>query len=143
MRNKSDFIPSCSRVKHRTAIFLSVLFILSGTLSCDREKGGEPKDHSNSLPVITSIQIFPENPNVTQDLNLTIRSQDPGGDPITYHYQWMKDEQEIPGENRSTLPKGNFRKGTLISVKIVPSDGKTQGKPFLSDPVKILNSPPI
>src|SRR3989304_3206396 len=110
MRNRSNSIPSCSRVKHRTAIFLSVLFILFGSLSCGREKGTEPKDYPNSPPVITSVQIFPENPNVTQDLNLTIRSQDPDGDPITYHYQWVKGEKEIPGENRSTLPKGNFQK---------------------------------
>jgi len=139
MRNRGDPIPSSRRGRYGAAILLSLLL---GSLSCSREKGTESKAHPDFPPLIISVNILPENPNVTNDLNPVIRSQDPDGDSITYQYRWIKNEKEIPGENRSTLTSGNFRKGDLISIKIVPSDGKVEGVTFLSAPVKILNSPP-
>lgn len=35
------------------------------------------------------------------------------------------------------------KKGDLIRVRVTPYDGKEEGKPFLSSPQKILNSPPV
>jgi hypothetical protein len=97
---------------------------------------------TNRLPVITSINITPQNPNKASELGFIIRSQDPDGDLVTYHYQWMKNNEEILGENKDFL-KNFFKKGDLIQVKVIPSDGKASGKPFLSDPVRILNSSPV
>jgi hypothetical protein len=39
--------------------------------------------------------------------------------------------------------RGTFKKGDIILVKVIPYDGKAKGKPFLSNPVKVLNSTPI
>ena len=96
----------------------------------------------NRPPIITSVNIAPQTPNKENDLDVITRSQDPDGDPVTYYYQWMKNNEEILGENKNILQKGNFKKGDLIQVKVTPSDGKVEGNPFLSVPVKILNSPP-
>jgi hypothetical protein len=74
---------------------------------------------------------------------LSIQSKDPDGDPITYQYQWIRNDEEILGENKNTLKSGNFKKGELIQVRVTPSDGKVNGTPFLSIIVKILNSPPV
>jgi len=74
---------------------------------------------------------------------LSIQSKDPNGDPITYQYQWIRNEEEIIGGNKNSLKDGNFKKGDLIRVRVTPSDGKASGTPFLSTPVKILNSTPV
>ncbi len=47
------------------------------------------------------------------------------------------------GENKDSLPSGSFKKGDSIQVRVTASDGKGEGNPFLSEPVKILNSPPL
>jgi hypothetical protein len=124
---------------------LCTLFILLGNFSCEKQKEVEFKSkiQTNGPPIITSVNILPQNPNKESDLDLVIRSQDPGGDPVTYYYQWMKNDEEIVGENKSILKSGNFKKGDLIQTKVTPSDGKVEGKPFLSVPVKILNSTPV
>jgi hypothetical protein len=96
----------------------------------------------NSPPVITSVRILPEGPNVGSELTALTEGHDPDSDPVTYHYQWVKNDEEILGENENTLKIGSFRKGDLIRVKVTPSDGKKEGSTFLSDPVRILNSPP-
>lgn len=119
------------------------LFSLVLILSCEGQREREFKSKSDSPPVITSVNLLPDKPNKESELNLVIRSQDPDGNPVTYYYQWIRNDEEIVGENKSTLKSGNFRKGDLIRVKVTPSNGKVDGKPFLTDPVKILNSPPV
>lgn len=127
--------------------FLTLLLIFSlslGNFSCKREsKREETKEKINSPPTITSVVILCDKPTKDNDLSLLIKSQDIDGDPITYSYQWIKNDKEIVGENRAVLLKRNFRKGDIIQVRITPSDGKITGRPFLSPPLKIINSPPI
>ncbi len=127
----------------RDRIFIiSLLLPLLLNLSCEGQKVETPKSKTHSPPVVTSVDILPEKPNKASELSLIIRSQDPDRDPITYHYQWVINGEEIPGGNGSTLTGQNFKKGDLISVKVSPSSGKTEGESFLSPPVRILNSPP-
>lgn len=129
--------------KEYSFIKFIVLLSLLLNLSCEGKKVDSPKSKTNSPPVITSVRILPEKPNKESELNLNVQSQDPDGDPITYHYQWIKNEEEIIGENKSTLRSGNFKKGDLIQVKVTPFDGKVDGKPLISAAVRILNSPPV
>jgi hypothetical protein len=127
-------------------IFLFILLIpsfLLGVCSCGPPEKEKAKAKTNSPPVITSVNILPEKPSRENDLGVSVQGHDPDQDPITYFYQWSKNGVEIAGENRNVLKSGTFNKGDLIAVKVVPSDGKEEGKPFLSSPVKILNSPPV
>ena len=124
---------------------LGILFVLLGSASCGKQGEARFKSQipTNAPPVITSATIGPETPNKESDLEVFLRSQDPDGDPINYHYQWIKNNEEILGENANILQKENFKKGDLIQVKVTPSDGKTTGSPFLSGAVKVLNSLPV
>ncbi len=132
---------SCS--KFRSITFLLFLSALVGIISCEGKKSGTSASNTNSPPVITSVTILPERPTKGIELSLSIQSKDPEGDPITYQYQWMKNDEEIVGENQASLKSGNFRKGDLIRVRVTPSDRKATGTPFLSSSVKIHNSPPV
>jgi len=119
------------------------LLLLLGIFSCGRSDKVEPGSKTNSPPVIAAVSILPEKPTRENDLGVTVQGKDPDEDPITYLYQWIKNDTEIIGENRNVLKSGTFKKGDIILAKVVPSDGKVEGKPFLSDPVKVINSPPI
>jgi len=129
----------------RAIAFSTILISFFLNFSCGKQEEGEfkPEIRTNTPPSITFVNIVPLNPNKASDLDLVIRSQDPDGDPMIYHYQWIKNDEEIPSKNKNILKSGNFKKGDLIQVKVIPSDGKAEGKLFLSDPVKILNSPPV
>jgi hypothetical protein len=120
-----------------------LLFLLGIVLSCGEQQEGEFQNKADSPPAISSVTISPNKPNKESDLSLFIQRRDTGRGPVTFRYQWVKNDEEIPGENESMLKSGNFRKGDLIRVKVTPSDGTTEGSPFLSQPVKILNSPPV
>jgi hypothetical protein len=89
------------------------------------------------------VTILPERPNRENDLSLVIQSQDADGDLVNYRYQWIKNDIEIAGESGNVLKAGSFRKGDMFQARVIPSDGKGDGKPFLSNPVKILNATPV
>jgi hypothetical protein len=110
-------------------------------LSC--EHSGDLKPKANSPPVITSVKILPKTPYNQSELNAIVQCQDPDRDPVTFRYQWMRNGEDIAGENKNVLASNNFKKGDLIQVRVTPSDGKVEGKSFSSDPLKILNSPPM
>ena len=129
--------------KFRSVTLLLLLIALVGIISCEGKKSQTSASKTNSPPVIISATILPEKPTKGSELSLSIQSKDPEGDPITYQYQWIKNDEEIVGENQPRLKNGNFRKGDLVRVRVTPSGGKVTGTPFLSPPVKIHNSPPV
>jgi hypothetical protein len=133
--------PELRRLIKSITLFFFLIIILGVNLSCEKQKDVGPK--SNSPPMITSVIILPENPTRESELNLVIQSNDPDGDPIAYRYQWIMNDDDLAGENKSTLGGGILKKGNVIQMRVIPSDGKEDGKPFLSAPVKILNSPPV
>lgn len=122
---------------------LLILPLLLGIFACGRPDKVEPGSKTNSPPVIRSVTILPENPTREKDLAVIVQGEDPDQDPITYLYQWVKNDAEMVGEKMNVLKSGTFKKGDTILVKVIPYDGKAEGKPFLSNPVKVLNTPPI
>lgn len=120
-----------------------LLFLLGMVLSCSGQQGREFQDKANLPPVVSSVTISPSNPNKESNLSLSVQSQNPSRGPVTFRYQWIKNDEEIPGESEIMLKSGNFRKGDMIRAKVTPSNGKTDGSPVSSQPVKILNSPPV
>ncbi len=129
---------------YRTIALLLFLFLVGTTdLSCEREERVEPASRGNAPPSIMSVQILPERPVADNDFSLLIQSKDPDGDPISYDYQWLKNDQEIAGENKCFLAKGTFRKGDFFRVRVVASDGKKRGQTFLSPAVQVMNSRPV
>jgi hypothetical protein len=124
------------------ALILTLLFS-AGSFSCGRQEVTERNLPKNSRPQIVSVKILPENPNKESVFNLVIESYDPDHERVAYRYQWLKNGEEMEGENKEVLRGTNLKKGDLIRVKVTPSDGKMDGEPFLSAPVRILNSPPV
>ena len=120
-----------------------IFFLLLGILACEAQKVVDSSSEANSPPVITSVNIFPEKPNKDSELGFFIEGHDPDRDPVQYDCQWIRNGEELIGENKNVLKSEKFRKGDLLRVRVTPSDGKVKGLPFLSDPVKILNSPPV
>jgi hypothetical protein len=118
-------------------------FFVAIHLSCEGRKAEPARSKTNSPPSITSVNILPEKPTRESELNLSIQSKDPDGDSVIYQFQWIRNDKEIIGENKNALSSGFFKKGDLVRARVTPSDGKVNGTPFLSAPVKILNSSPV
>jgi hypothetical protein len=150
VKKRSRMIYSSAKIRYgklfatieAAAFFVSFLFFF-GNLSCGPQDGKKLKPITNSPPVISSIDLLPEKPTAESEITAFTQGHDPDGDLITYQYQWLRNDEEITGENKNSLKSGMVKKGDFIRVRITPSDGKTNGAAFLSSPLRILDSSPI
>ena len=126
-------------------VILCILFSLAclAPFACEERKHSALSSKSNSPPVIISVTILPEKAYKGTELTLVAQGSDPDNDPITYKYQWIKNGEEMAGENKGALGGDRFRKGDSIQARVTPLDGKSQGAPLLSASVKILDSAPV
>ena len=151
MKKRKASILSLNREKIRgrclpvgdVALVFSLLLFLAGTLSCEKKGNVGSSSKADSPPSLTSAQISPGNPHQETGLTLIVQCHDPDGDPISYEYQWLRNEQEISGARGNSLKGEHFRKGDSIRAKVIASDGKSRSEPVFSSPVRILNSPPL
>ena len=136
----------CKISKRLWRIFSKIIYLIPvicfvGNLACERE--GTKASKKSGPPIITSVAILPENPTQGSELRVSIQSQGPGVDATHFRYQWIRNGEEIVGENQRTLKNVNFKKGDVIQVMLTPSDGRTGGEPLLSPSVRIVNTPPV
>ena len=95
----------------------------------------------NSVPVIDSIAILPENAKTTDNLSVSVVATDADGDAIAHDVDWY-----VNGELVSSLPTLDgfiaFSKGDEVYVEVIPSDGDDDGMQTTSAPIIIQNTPP-
>lgn len=149
MKKRNISIPLWTKERPQPCFFfsgaLAITFFLIfpfGFVSCNRQKAIAPLPRTNSPPVISAVQILPEKPVSDNDLTVSILCDDRDGDPMTYEYQWMKNDHEMSGETENVLRRGQFQKGDVIGVKVTPKDEEEKGVPVVVS-VKVLNSPPV
>ncbi len=128
---------------YRFSLISFLLFVAGINVSCGGQRSKEIPTKTSLTPVIRSVIISPERPNKESELSLVIQSHSPSKIPLTYRYQWIRNNEEISGEDGESLKSGKFKKGDLVRVKVIPYDGELVGATFWSDPVKISNMPPM
>jgi hypothetical protein len=103
----------------------------------------EPVEILNSQPVIQEVRIEPQMAFTSDSLRVHIKSLDSDEDSIDYLYQWEKNGEVLSEERGETLESGRFKKGDMVTIMVTPDDKESQGSSKRSEPVMILNSPPI
>jgi hypothetical protein len=64
------------------------------------------------------------------------------GDAEAYGYTWTVNGTDA-GLDTATIDGGSFDKGDTLSCMATPDDGEDSGEPAQSDPVTVLNTPPV
>jgi hypothetical protein len=76
------------------------------------------------------------------DLTAVPKGVDPDGDDITWDYQWIRNDEEIPGETSAVLHGDRYRRGDRITVRVTPSDAFARGEAYTPASVTIPNGAP-
>ena len=101
---------------------------------------------ANVPPVVDSASITPVAPVTDDTLTAQVASHDADGNTLTTSYQWSRNGTPIAGATGATLnlaTAGNGDRGDLIRVTVSVNDGTVSSAPTTSDPVTIVNSPPV
>jgi hypothetical protein len=76
------------------------------------------------------------------DLTALPRGVDSDGDDLSWEYQWIRNDEEIPGETAAVLRGDQYRRGDRLTVRVTPSDSFTRGEPYTPSAVTVLNAAP-
>lgn len=125
-------------LKVLTAIVLVLTFAI--LLSCSKaEESGKEGKQPPAL-TISSVTINPQDPLSSSILQAEVKPQHADTE---YTYRWLQNGEEILHETENTLESDQFSKGDTIVVEVTPSQNEVSGKAVQSEPVLILNTPPV
>lgn len=122
-----------------TVVLLGLIWFFAGERN-EEVTLSSPSIVKNRFPRITRVEIFPSEPDLQTVLTVHLESADLDHDGVTYRYQWFVNKKEV--SDQPVLPLSGFRRGDLVSVRVIPSDGKGDGDFAQSPVVKIGNNPP-
>jgi hypothetical protein len=69
------------------------------------------------------------------------RVEDPDRDPVEVRYRWLVNGLAV-GATQSKLTRRHFRRGDIIQLEAVASDGDDESEPLRSPEIHVVNSPP-
>jgi hypothetical protein len=96
----------------------------------------------NAPPRIDSVKLTPGVILPGTTIKAEVAASDPDGDLVSFEYEWRRNDQVISGAVLDELDTTGFRKGELVTVTVIPADGRQKGEAKRSLPVVILNRPP-
>lgn len=97
---------------------------------------------TNRPPVVTSIALSPNVVLPGVPVRVEVKSNDPDQDDIRFNFTWKINGQIVTEQSGEVFDTSELRKGDLITVTVIPDDGKEQGKPLDSNGILIQNRPP-
>lgn len=97
---------------------------------------------TNSLPRIMSVRAAPEPATRETELRAQAQAVDADGDPLSFRYQWIRNEREIAGATGEALSLAEVSKKDKISVRVVAFDGEAEGSPYYLSPILVQNAAP-
>lgn len=133
------------RHRQSLAIVLSVGAFLSACTK-DGPPGGSVEGVSasgNRPPVVRSVALVPTPVVLLRPVSVRVEADDPDRDPLTFTYQWFANGEPLTGQTSHQLAPELLKRGDRVHVRVIPSDGTSDGKPFVTEPLVVGNTPPV
>lgn len=97
----------------------------------------------NHPPTVRLARIVPDPLTLAGPAVAQIEAVDPDGDPVTIRYQWLVNGTSVSGQTRETLLLQSLKRGDVVSVEVVVSDGKSAGITQRLEGVPVGNTVPL
>ena len=121
---------------------LLVLVVAAGC-SSKEQQASRTGNTTNHPPVVTSASILPIPVVLSSPLAVRVDAQDPDGQNVQFRYRWLVNGQVAAGQTDATLPPQILKRGDLVAVEVIPSDGLAEGTAFRTAAVPVANTPPV
>lgn len=115
---------------------------ISVTVTADGEETGVSVVIRNSPPEIRSAQFSPEYIYRGVDISAEPKTFDADGDEVNFRYQWIINGEELIGADSTVLKGDRFKRGDMVSVRIIPFDKEDDGAAYTTRSLIIPNGSP-
>jgi len=95
----------------------------------------------NSLPLVDSVEIGPDDPTTNDDVEAVFAAHDPDdADVLTPIFEWTVDGSVVGTD--ATLSRSLYRRDQVIGLSVAMHDGTVEGPARFADSVVVNNSAP-
>jgi hypothetical protein len=92
--------------------------------------------------VIDSVYLDPTLPSTAVDLKAVVKKLASAPDAATFRYEWVVNEKPLKNAQGEVLLRSQFRKGDRIFVRAISLIGGSEGAPYPSSVVSVVNAAP-
>lgn len=139
------FLPAQPSMQMGALLWSLGIALLSGCSSSgsqdDVTKGANVLN--NQPPVVRKVTLVPTPLTLAGPLAVQIDVHDPDGQQLTTRVQWIVNGAPVTGVNGPELRPDLVKRGDMVAVEVVASDGEAESVPFRTEPVQVVNTPPI
>lgn len=82
----------------------------------------------NQPPRVEYVDVVPLYPKIGDTIKVIVKATDPDGDEVNLIYMWFKNGEPLfETSDTLVLSKDSFKRGDLITMNVIPDDGKAKG----------------
>jgi len=128
------------------AVLLAPLSVM--LLGCQQGEVGADNPNpklttGNHPPVVRAATFHPTPLVLTGPIVVHVDAQDIDRNPLSFRYRWIVNGEPVSNQGGGQLPPELLKRGDAVSVEIRAHDGMVEGRPFTTEPVVVVNSPPV
>lgn len=97
---------------------------------------------ANRPPVVIAVKLSPNVVLPGVPVRAEVKSSDPDQDNVLLAYTWKINGKVVAEQSGEEFDTSGLHKGDMITVSVVPDDGKEQGQFLDSNGILIQNRPP-
>ncbi len=101
-----------------------------------------PFEIGNASPRVRRLEIQPSPVTRREAVRAVVEVADPDGDAVTVSYQWLRNATPISGATEATLAPSHYKRGDLLSIQVIASDGQDAAPPLRSHQVDVYPAAP-
>ena len=144
-------MPHSAKNKKRAAtrtIFLGLgALVMAAWWSCssspqDSSVGGSGTKN-NHPPTVRLVTIVPTPVTLAGPITAHVAVDDPDGTEATARFQWIVNGARLLDATRPELWPDHVKRGDQVALEVIASDGHVDSAPYGTEPVMVVNTPPI
>ncbi len=101
-----------------------------------------PEGTVNRPPIVARITLSPEAPDRLAVLTAQVETSDPEQDSVFLDLHWLVDDRET-GITGPSFSLADVKPGQRVALRVVAADAAGQGETRTSDPVTVVDRPPV
>lgn len=113
--------------------------------SSSHQDGGVPGGGAkiNHPPTVRLVTIVPNPLILTGPITAHVAADDPEGTEPIKRFQWIVNGVSVPGATGHELTTNHVKRGDMVALEMVVSDGQLESAPYRTEPVMVVNTPPL
>ena len=97
----------------------------------------------NHPPTVRLVTIVPTPVTLAGPITAHVDVEDPDGTEVTARFQWIVNGAKLLDATGPELSPDHVKRGDQVALEVIASDGQLDSVPYRTEPVMVVNSPPV